>query len=213
MITINLMPTPMILAQSRRRHLRRWGISIGTAAIALLLAIGNAWLQRKETDRLRSEEALILAALDEQRVLLRAVTAESNQVQAHVQRADALRAKRAWSRLLGVIGTALPGTSWLTNLSTDPARPAGIAARTMSPPTATGANAPAANGAGAAPVVMIDAPRKLRLVGYAIDAAEPYQFVSNLKAAGVFSDVALIGAQREPVLDGSYFRFEVVCGW
>ena len=60
---------------------------------------------------------------------------------------------------------------------------------------------------------MIDAPRKLEIVGYAPEAAQPHNFVSALKEKQVFSSVVLRGSQREPMLERSYYRFELVCHW
>ena len=62
-------------------------------------------------------------------------------------------------------------------------------------------------------MVTIEAPRKLRIAGYAPVAAHPYDIVSSLKETDVFASVALERSEREPVLDGSYFRFELVCEW
>jgi hypothetical protein len=66
---------------------------------------------------------------------------------------------------------------------------------------------------GDAEAVTIDAPRKMRLAGYATDAAEPHRFVANLKDTAIFSHIALERSQREPKLDGYYFFFELVCEW
>ena len=61
--------------------------------------------------------------------------------------------------------------------------------------------------------ITIDAPRRLKIAGYAPDSARPYLFVENLKRTDAFEAVRLDSSQREPVLDGSYYHFELVCEW
>jgi hypothetical protein len=66
---------------------------------------------------------------------------------------------------------------------------------------------------GAQPIVAIEVPRSLRLMGYARETNEPLDFVSMLKRSEVFSRVDLERSVREPVEDGFYFRFEITCEW
>ena len=61
--------------------------------------------------------------------------------------------------------------------------------------------------------MIIEVPRKLKIVGYATTPAEPHAFVTALKDSGVFTNVALERLLREPMLDGFYFRFELDCEW
>jgi len=130
---------------------------------------------------------------------------------AQIQRADALRAKRAWSDLLAVVTSALPATGWLTVISTEPAQPSAVQishASTQPGPASSGSANPAPKGP-----LMIEAPRELRISGYAATPGEPSSFVAGLKSASVFSVVELLQCRQEPVHDGSYYRFDVICKW
>ena len=95
---------------------------------------------------------------------------------------------------------------WLTSIATDPGAPTGAASKSR--PSSDGDEEQDGS-----ITVTIDAPRKMRLAGYATDAAEPYRFVANLKDTEVFSWIALERSQREAKLNGYYFLFELVCEW
>ena len=59
----------------------------------------------------------------------------------------------------------------------------------------------------------IDAPRKLRLIGYALNDAQPMEFVTRLKDAQVFQRVTLERSLLETSEEAQRFRFELVCEW
>lgn len=210
MIAINLIPPDVLLAQTRRRHLRRWSAALILAFLLLAAAVGREWVQQAHADELAAEMVRVQADLTLARQNLKTVAAETDQVALHLQRAETLRAKRAWSRLIAFIGHALPHGCWLTSLATDPARP-GAGRRDLRPPPP--AAAPATGHKPLKTEFTIEAPRKLRLSGFAADPAEPHTFVTRLKEAAVFRQVVLERSQREPVLDGIYYRFEITCEW
>lgn len=210
MIAINLIPPNLLMAQTRRRHLRRWSAALTMAFIFLVVALGREWTQQALADELAAENTRVLSDLTLSRNTLKSVAAQTDQVDLQVRRAEALRAKRGWSRLIALIGHSLPAGCWLTSLTTDPARP-GSGRRDLRPPPPATAAAP-----GQKPTrseFTIEAPRKLRITGYAADPAEPLTFVTRLKESAVFRQVLLERSQREPVLDGIYYRFEIACEW
>ncbi|MBI4717853.1 MAG: hypothetical protein HY763_08630 [Planctomycetes bacterium] len=214
MVRVNLIPDSLVISLARGRRLRRWSTAVGTAMLAALFGLGLDWWRSAEAAALRRQEAQLAEELAGVRTELRTVTTEAELALSQLQRADALRAKRAWSDLLLLVGACLPETSWLTSVGTDPARPAGVQNRpaTVAPPTPAAGTA-AAQAKTDKQAVTIEAPRKLRLLGYAAQPGEPHAFVTQLKAAEVFTNVTLVGTQREPVRDGSYYRFDVVCEW
>ncbi len=210
MIAINLIPPNLLMAQTRRRHLRRWSAALTLAFLLLVAAAGREWAQQALADELTTENTRVQSDLTLARNALKSVAAQTDQVDLQVQRAEALRAKRAWSRLIALIGHSLPPACWLTSLTTEPARP-GTGRRDLRPPPSAVAAAP-----GQKPPkteFTIEAPRKLRIAGFAADPAEPHTFVTRLKETGAFRQVLLERSQREPVLDGIYYRFEIACEW
>ena len=205
MVVVNFIPEVVQVAQARHRHIMRWAVSTALAAGALVFAVGLDWLDRVKAEKLRTESRQLLTDLERERSELRTVTTELGQLRLQIERARALQAKRAWSGLIAFVADCMPAGCWLTSIATDPARPEGGPIRADSRSTRVDA-------VKEGPVV-IDAPHKLEIIGYAPEAAQPHDFVAALKEARVFSNVLLKRSQREPVLDGSYYRFELACEW
>ncbi|MFQ5591847.1 MAG: PilN domain-containing protein [Phycisphaerae bacterium] len=206
MVAINLIPASVQLSLARQCHVRRWVIVFGASAALVLIAIGYNWSRLARAAEMREQSALLAAELGALRAEIDAVTAESNQVLLRIQRAKALRSKRAWSGVLALIGSCMPERCWLTSVATDPQRPSAQSARGT---TMRGG----LRDDDSQSAITIDAPRALRIAGYAPKPAEPHVFVANLKRTGAFTDVIMARSQREPVFDGSYYRFELRCAW
>ena len=206
MIGVNLIPQAVQTAQARRRHVGRWTTALATVSLALAVPLAIDWYDRARADDLRAEHSELEQRLGTQRGELRALTGQLQEVGTRLERANALRAKRAWSSLLAMIGRRMPEGCWLTSIATDPPVPSEGAARGPAPHK----NDPASQ---QATTLAIESPRMLRLAGYAADVAEPHEFVAKLKETGVFSRVVLERSRSEPVLDGTYFRFDLVCEW
>ncbi len=205
MVLANLIPEEERVARTRRRHLRRWSVSVAVSFAALLMFAGIAWLARNEAATLRATSRQIDEDLERERTELRATSVEAQRVLVEIERAKALRSKRAWSGMVALIASNMPDGAWLTSLATDPVNPQSGAR--------TAVAAPREKDDEDQPAVTIDAPRKLRVSGYAPDAADPHNFVASLGKAGVFTEVELTRFEREPVLDGFFFRFELICEW
>jgi len=205
MADMNLIPADIRLSLVRQRHLRRWSLALSAAGIALMVVLTIDWVDRANAGELRVQSGRIQSDQQAVRKELESVRAEANQVLLQIERAKALRAKRAWSGMFALIGSSMPDDCWLTSVATDPDRPRVVASNA---PSAKAKSENESRGP-----VTIDAPRKLRIAGYAHDAAEPHAFVANLKETGVFLAVTLESSKVEPVLDGSYTRFELVCEW
>lgn len=209
MMRLNLIPREVLQARERARHRSYWLV------VSLLGAIGVAVPLVVEGLRYRRIRALEARHLDLESQVMKAqaefdvATAESAQVVKQLEHADALRAKRAWSGLLRTIGNRLPSSCWLTLMTTDPAVPSGGSAAPPPKPSPVDSR----TAASAPPEVWMDAPRRLRLAGYAPDSAQPHQFVMNLKESYLFTDVRLTKTVQEPIRDGLYYRFELECEW
>ncbi len=208
MAGMNLIPRPLQLARARSRRIKAWALPIAAAATVLVVPIVIDKYKSVEAARLFAENTQLQRQIAGQRAELTAVTAEANQALVQLQRAEALRSKRAWSAVLALVARRMPAGCWLTSIATDPAAPGQAGAR---PATRRTRTLEREHESGSS--VTIDAPRKLRITGYATDAAEPHQFVTRLKQTAVFADVGLESSHREPVLGGSYFRFELTCEW
>ncbi len=204
MVSINLIPDTVRLARQRRYRVSRWAMAVCAAVAAVLVSGSVEWYRRAEAADLSVQRQELRLMLTEVQEDVQALSAEVDQVQRHVERAAALKSKRAWSGLFAQIGTCMPPSCWLASMVTDPAVPRGGPARSK-----VSDEAPAAEVVS----VLIDAPRKLRLIGYAPDAAAPHEFVANLKRTDLFTDVRLEQSQQEAIRDGWRFRFQLLCEW
>ncbi len=214
MVGVNLIPKDLQLAQTVRRHLKWWTVAIVGAAVLLSAPLAMGWYRRAEASELRVQNDQFQEQLAQSRDDLKLVTAQASQAASRIERATALRSKRPWSRLMVMIGTYMPQGCWLTSIGTEPRTPPAVGARRPPSPRASTAADPLSPESWARrSALVIEAPRKLRIAGYATNAAEPLEFVTGLKASGVFNNVTLEHMSREPVLDGFYFRFELLCGW
>ena len=207
MVSVNLIPQDVQLDQMWRRHIRSWILLIVLAGGLLAAPLTIEWAQRAEASELRSLSEKLNADRAKNRRELNKLTSEASDLLLKLERANALRAKRTWSAIFATIDERMPDTCWLTSGATDPAAPPSARVRR----NVVRDRSPAE---GEDPgVVVIEAPRKLRIAGHATNASEPHEFVTSLKQSGVFTAVALERFRLEPVLNGSYFRFELVCEW
>lgn len=211
MIGVNLIPEPVVWGQKRRRRLRGWMIAGATALFASAIPIGLEGWRRTQAEELREQRAEVEREVDVLGKELAQLTADVGESFLQIQRAKALRAKRSWSAMLTMVASTMPSGCWLTLLATVPEAPSGTPPRNSpASPEPNGAIGKKKETKG---TITIEVPRALRLVGYASEADEPINFVTNLKNAGAFERVDLERSVREPVDDGSYFRFEIVCEW
>jgi len=205
MVRVNLIPESVRLARTQRRHVRCWSVSIALVVGAVAVCLGIEWLHQVEAAKLHARNDELQSEVKAAHAELKSLTAEADRVLLQIERAKALKSKRAWSGMLAMITSCVSPGSWLTSIATDPAKPpaGGIRSKATQKKDADETQR----------AVIIDAPRKLRITGYAPEAAQPHEVVTNLKNTKVFKRVVLERSQREPILDGSYFRFEVVCEW
>ncbi len=207
MTTVNFIPLARRIARTRRRHMKAWAVAATVAAAILAVPTVRQGMQRAEAAHLRTHYDQELAQLQALKIEVRAASDQATNARIRLERAANLRAKRNWSGMVALIAKCLPEGCWLTSLRTDPAAPGAAAASRRRTPLGNDKESDASK------TVTIDAPRKLRIAGYAAAAAEPHAFVAELKNAGVFARVELEHVMREAVLDGSYFRFQLVCEW
>lgn len=205
---MNLIPKQLQLSRARSRRIKAWALPIAAAAMVLVVPVVIDKYRSVEAGRLRAENIQLQRQITGQRAELTDVTAQAHQALVQLQRAEALRSKRAWSAVLALVARRIPPGCWLTSIASDPAAPGQAGARSP-----TRRSRILEREQESVSSVTIDAPRKLRITGYATDAAEPHQFVTRLKQTAVFAYVGLEASHREPVLGGSYFRFELTCEW
>jgi len=203
MVNVNLIPVHVHRAQTCREHFKRWMICLAVALLALGVSLSAEWARSVEAGGLRAQAQQLQTNVKAARTGLASVRVKANGLLHQIERARALRAKRAWSGIFALIDSCMPEGCWLTTIATDPATPAATARPRGS--HKTDVTKPQA--------VTIETPRKLRIGGYATEMVEPPAFVMQLEKRGIFTQVRLVGSQSEPVLDGTYFKFEIVCEW
>jgi len=194
------MPAAVLRRRVLERRVRVWGVVCGLAAAAGVVPVG---LDVRQQSVVRGEERKEAGLADEvvgARERLSAVVQRTEALRQQLARADALRAKNPWASLLTTVGRALPEEVWLSALATSPAAPTGDGVVNIGP-------APGQQ------TVVIDAPKRLRLDGYALDHSHLYQMMSALNNLKVFGRVELAQADTEPMLRGQAVRFELECEW
>lgn len=206
MVTVNLIPAAVRMSVRQRQHIQRWSLAMAVIVGLLAFALGADWLNSTKAGELQAKAEEMTVRVDSLRAHVSDMTARAEQAGLQLRRADAIRSKRPWSGILKLVDLSMPESCWLISLSTDPAQPAA---------TSSGRTSARDRRSKAKDVnpVSIETPRKLKLVGYASEPAEPYGFVTRLQRTGAFETVHLVRAQRQPFLGGEYFRFEIVCEW
>lgn len=204
MIKVNLIPTSVQIEQRSRIRMKRWILICLLSLTMVTLLCCYDWINQAKINTLMMENQRTLITLRTARQTLQSLTKTLTESDLKMKRAKVLRSKRSWSGMMSMIATALPTRSWLILIATDPPIPAGTAKRAVIVSSTDSANDE---------TITIEVPRKLKLIGYAVDASEPMIFVSNLKAYGIFTSVKLVRSYLEPVEEDKYFRFELICEW
>ena len=184
--------------------------------MALVVAVGLLcvplcmdWFRQARVEMLHAERQRLQGELEQLRAEQRSLGDQAVRVQSQLERARALRSKREWSALFGLVAESLPEEAWLVAVSTDPPVPARGQTRAGTGESPVGAEA----GPAAAQIITIEAPRKLRLTGYAAEYGQLYEFMGELKQSGAFTEVVQVRAGIQPVLTDSAVAFEVLCTW
>jgi len=204
MIKVNLIPTSVQIVQRSRIRMKRWILVCFLSLSMVTLPWCYDWINRAQVNTLTIENQRILITLKTVRQTLQSLSKTLVASDLKLNRAKVLRSKRSWSGMMSMIATALPTRCWLILIATDPPIPAGASRRAVTVSSMDSAKDE---------TITIDVPRKLKLIGYAVDASEPMIFVSNLKAYGIFTSVKLIRSYLEPIEDDKYYRFELICEW
>lgn len=215
----NLIPMSLRIVRGRRRRLKAWGIAVTAALLLLCLPVVFDRYLRVEASRLVARKEKLGGAVAGLRQELTTLTAEADRTLVQLQRAQALRSKRAWSAMFATLARSMPEGCWLLSIATDPSRPTGGRQRPASRSQRSRATANGKRKSDESKTT-IEAPQRLKIAGYASNASEPHLFVANLKATGVFRDVSLETSRRELLPGqqagpaGAYgFRFDLVCEW
>jgi len=205
---INLIPAEIVHAAARRVRLLRWSLCVSLSGLLAMLPYTLTLSRKAEAADLRRQIDQFEQESGGLRTQLRGATARTAALLSELERSNALRTKRAWSGMFALLAAALPADCWLHAVATDPEAPGVGSAR---PPVAVPATAAARE------PVTIEAPRKLRLLGYSTSDSQPLIFVSNLRESQAFAKVALQRAQRAPAAQAegqeSLYQFEIVCEW
>ncbi|MFQ5413805.1 MAG: PilN domain-containing protein [Phycisphaerae bacterium] len=210
MIQVNLIPDGAVTAQRMRRHARAWSVALGCCVVILAVplimdAVGHARVRALQDERTR-----VLGAVGAARANVHGMAARAALLHTQIERARALRTKRAWSALLITVAMCMPDDLWLTYFGTDPETPSATGSRRR---VAAARGAAGAGPTSAAAAATIDTPRRIRLRGYAADHAKLYAFMTQLNQTGVFDRVTLVMSVVKPVHDGTAVAFSLECDW
>jgi Tfp pilus assembly protein PilN len=209
MIAINLVDESVLLLRRRSRHIRRWVLAVLGAAVLGVFPVGVEYSRNRRLQSLEGEQEEIVLSTQTVRATLNELDTDIRTLETQVSRADALRAKRSWSGLLGLVSDTLPDAVWLVSLATDPAiAPSGE--RNFIPKED---KTPGDKEKPSRTVVTLEAPRALNLQGFALEHRYLYEFMTKLKATNAFSEVTLTRLAEQPVLGGNAVRFDILCRW
>ncbi len=204
---INFIPPDVQSTRRRRSHIRRWLTTVCIAAAVAAIPFGLNEMSRVEAEELRERDRQLASQLVAMQKDLTGAQGEAVLLAGRIERARALRTKRAWSGMLTMIGSCLPADAWLTSVATDPAAPGGAGVSAAVRPAGV------RKGETSAETVKIDAPTKLVLTGFAREHSQLYTFMSNLKMTGVFEVVNLERSVRENPGAESAIGFTLTCEW
>ncbi len=207
---MNLIPESVLYARERKRRALRWTVAVAASSVLAAAPLMMDWTRSARAAGLREESDRLFQELEVARTKLRAATSESTSTYLEIERANALRSKRSWSGIFALIASCMPDDCWLASVATDPETPL-ASARPMEAPAPSTPDA-------VKKTVAIEAPRKLRLVGFANSDTQPLAFVTRLKESGVFQGVLLERSLRAPdassdQADQTVYQFEIVCEW
>ena len=214
MIGINLIDERVLLARRRRRRLQLWGSVLALTSLLCAFPIGVEFSRERQVRTLIRERAEIGSRIERTRSEIATVGAENRTLKSQIARSDALQTKRSWARLFAMLSGTMPDDMWLLSIATDPAVPdrsdvdlTKIGGRTKPVANQTPEDELETQ------VVTLIAPRSLVFEGHSLEHRSLYEFMSQLKHTGSFSDVSLIKASEEPVLGGRAVRFDIRCRW
>ncbi|MCK4659278.1 MAG: PilN domain-containing protein [Phycisphaerae bacterium] len=215
MIGVNLIPAELLIARAVRRRIRVWLVVSVVLVGVVLVPIVVEGHRQGQVQRLRLKIAGMETRLHGVRGKVANVAQTVLDTDLELARSEALRTKRCWSGLLGLVADCMPQEVWLTSIATDPPQPGSSshelprAARRRSA-RETGKQQDISK---PAEVVILQAPTKIRLEGFALDHGAMMDLITRLKASRAFTAVEQVTSGREPVLQGDAVRFVVTCQW
>lgn len=215
-VGINLIPPAMALERHRKRCARLWAKVIVVGVLAVLASLSLDWQLQRVGAEVRASYDECNRQVESVRAAVRNLSTDTTKTTLLLERANALRAKRAWSGLIGLIVEKMPPGCRLKSVATDPPKSEGeqIIPAQMAKIRATAGKESAGTATiDANKTITVDAPRKLKLSGFADDPGLPLAFVAQLKGAGIFKDVTLARAQWQPSGNSPGLHFELVCEW
>lgn len=199
MISVNLLPEATVRKQRANRRARIWLVLTLCAAAGAAVPVGVTVTRQAQASTLQQRCREVDRERSKVQAQLAATLQEVERLATHFAQSETLRTKRSWASLIGFIGGSMPPEVWLTAIATDPPFPMGRGRTEVH--------------AEPGDTVVLEAPTKLLVQGYALDHKDLYAFMSRLKQADVFTGVELMRSGREPVLAGQAVRFDLQCSW
>lgn len=210
MIAVDLMPAAVRLRQTRKRRVRRWLAIAASSAVLGAVPVSLELVHRHQLDELEQRRMVLEQDMASTEQALQLAASTTRHYTEQIVQANALRTKRSWAGMLGMIGQAMPQRVWLSSVSTKPPSPGapGAASEQHRRNTPLQSNARPEH-----PHVVLQGPRDLEILGYAVDHADLYAFMTALKEWGSFLEVELTSSGNEPTLRGNAVRFTLDCRW
>jgi len=207
MTAVDLMPAAVRSRQARRRRVRHWVTAAISSACLGAIPVSLELVNRHRLDDLEHRRRGVEQEMASTEQALQQTEAGARKYSDQIIQADALRTKRSWAGLLQMIGQSMTQRVWLTSVATKaPNERSGAEQRRRGPQGPATQNPER-------PDIVLEGPRHLEIVGYAVDHADLYVLMTELKERGSFLDVDLTSSGHEPTLRGSAVRFTLECRW
>ncbi len=213
MININLIDPKIISARRRIRRMRGWLTLIVLTMLVGTVPAGVEYARERKLRTLTTEQQSLVKQLQSGKTQLDKIDADVRTLESQIARADTLRTKRSWSRLLGNIGRLMPEQMWLESIATDPVRPRRGSLDLRPKKEKKKKTATKKPVSEESKIIRLEASEGLILEGYTQQHRHLYKFIENLKQANYFSNIELTRAAEEPVLSAKAVRFKIVCRW
>lgn len=214
MIGINLIDERVLWERRRRRRLQRWALVLVCTLLLGAFPIAVELSREQQVRILIRERAEIGNRIERTRIEIAATGAEIRTLETQIARSDALQTKRSWAGLFAMLAGAMPDDMWLLSIATDPAVPdRGNVDLTADGDQNKRRGKTLKKDKSENQVVTLIAPRSLVFEGFSLEHRSLYEFMSQLKHTGSFSDVSLTKASEEPLLNGRVVRFDIRCRW
>ncbi len=214
MPSVNLIPRELLLRRRKIRRVRMWLLIGGATWIFASIPVIRELSAEYQLNSQSTAVAAISDQLDHAHARRRQSAGRLLVLRQEVARAEKLRYKRLWTDMISIIADATPERVWLTQLSTDPAKPP-VSSRTTAPLSLrrSADSDVKTTTAGYDTLVGKAGPRRLLLEGQALGLEDIYAFVDAVNDLGIFENASIRSVRGDVAGGLRVTHFTMECEW